>query len=47
LHARGGFSFTITFEGRRVFDADAHFHRHAAVPPDLNDGSMPLPRPAV
>jgi hypothetical protein len=39
--ARGGFVFTITFEGRRIFDADDHFRRHAAVPEHLNDGSMP------
>ena len=42
--ARGGFAFTITLEGKRVFDADAHFGRVAAVPPALNDGSMPVPR---
>ena len=39
---RGGFSFAITPEGKRLFDADAHFRRLASVPPDLNDGSMPI-----
>jgi hypothetical protein len=40
--SRGGFAFTITPEGRRIFDADYHFRRHAAVPEHLNDGSMPV-----